>query len=377
MRIAFFTDSYLPNVDGVVSSIVNFKKELEKRGHEVYIFSPGTKEVATANKDPRIHYFTSTAFRPYPEYRVALVNVFSPLKIVKELNVDIIHSQGIATTGLVAIQTSKKFGIPCVATFHTLVSNAFHYVSKNNEIQTLLQRAAWKYLRWYFNSFPKTIVPSAYMQKLVEEKGILRTEILPSGIATEEFATKPEREKWKFKKDEKIVLHVGRIVKEKNLELLIKSAHSIINLESKVRFVIAGKGPALEYYKEMVNQEKLAPYFSFLGYVPQDDLRSLYASADCFVLPSAFETQGLVALESMAAGLPPVVLKLSAPAEVVQDGKTGFIFSDAFDFPGKVIEALKSKEKIGPRAQEHAQQYHIKLMTDRLLELYKGAKPCR
>ena len=76
MRIAFFTDSYLPNVDGVVTTICNYRRELERLGHEVYIFSPGTKTQKDENKDERVYYFTSTAFKPYPDYRIAIFNFF-------------------------------------------------------------------------------------------------------------------------------------------------------------------------------------------------------------------------------------------------------------------------------------------------------------
>ncbi len=377
MRIAFFTDTYLPNTDGVVSSILNYRHELERRGHEVFIFSPGTKEHKYANKDPRVHYFTSAAFKPYPDYRVALINFLSPVKMINDLKIDVIHSHGIATTGLAAIQTSKKLGIKCTATFHTLVSDAFHYVTGSVEVQNMLQKAAWSYLTWYFNSFPKIIVPSNYLQNIVHEKGIMKTQIISTGIPLNSFTGIPRRKEWGLTKDDKVVLHVGRVVKEKNLELLIKSAHSVLNMVPNAKFVIAGKGPALEYYKKMVHEEQLDSQFVFTGFVPDNLLADLYASADCFAMPSSFETQGLAALEAMASRLPVVVRKNAAPAEVVDDGKNGYVFSDAFDLPGKIVKAIENKEKLGEAAYKKASEFDISKTTDQLLAFYETLTPCK
>ncbi len=374
MRIAFFTDTYLPNTDGVVSCICNYRKELESRGHEVYIFSPGTKQQKKENNDDHVYYFTSTSFKPYPDYRIALFNFFSPVKLVRDKEIDVIHSHGIATTGLAAIESSKKLCIPSVATFHTLVPEAVHYLTTHKNIHNFLQSVAWRYLIWYYSQYSKVLVPSQYIRKLLESKGVMNMEVLTNGINRDIFnsGAKPilARKKFGITSDENVVLYAGRIAKEKNLEMLIEASASMLNVMPKTRFLIVGAGPAETYYKDLVNKKGLDAHFTFAGRVDLETLVSSYASADVLAFPSRFDTQGLVVLEAMATGLPAVVHKETAPAEFIENGSNGYLFSDKFDFHEKLIQAIKNRKKLSDAALLASANYDIKKTIDRLTDLY-------
>jgi len=376
MRIAFFTDTYLPNVDGVVTVLSNLRKQFEKNGNEVFIFSPGSRVQKEKNKDDHVHYFTSTSFKPYPDYRIALFNFFSPLKLVKEKKIDVIHSHGIATTGLAAIQTSQKLGIPAFATFHTIVPEAVHYISKDEKVKNLLSRAAWKYLRWYYSHYKQVFVPSNFVKKMLAAHNIHNTTLLPSGIDTRKFSEKntdPKliRKKFNIPKSSPVILHTGRVALEKGLDLLIESAQSILNIMPKSVFLIVGKGPAENNYKDLVAKKGLEKHFIFTGYVPEDLLLSAYATADALVFPSVFDTQGLVVLEAMGMGTPAVVRKNSAASEMIEDGVDGFVFSDHFNFYEKVINAVKNKKKIKENVVKKTKQYDIRNVSEKLLEIYE------
>lgn len=374
MRIAFFTDSYLPNIDGVVSSICNYRKELEKRGHEVFIFSPGTKKQKKENTDKYVHYFTSASFKPYPDYRIALFNFFSPVKLVKERDIDVIHSHGIATTGLAAMETAKKLKLPSVASFHTLVPEAMHYITSRQKLQNFLQNIAWKYLTWYYGHFPRILAPTQYVKKILETHGISRIEVLSNGINLEVFNGKATpalaRKTFGLSSNEPVVLHVGRVAKEKNIDMLIEAAPAILNILPKTKFLIVGKGPAEKYYQDLVRKKALEQHFLFPGKVSQELLKSSYAAADVLAFPSRFDTQGLVVLEAMATGLPAVVHKDSAPTEFIENGKNGYIFSDSFDFHEKILQTIKNKKKLRNNALERAKEFDVKKSVDRLLEIY-------
>lgn len=378
MRIAFFTDTYLPNVDGVVTTLLNTKQELERRGHEVYIFSPGTKQQKENNKDPRVYYFTSTSFKPYPDYRIALFNFFSPLKIIKDLNINVIHSHGLATTSLAAIRSSQTLDIPAVATFHTLVSEAMHYITSNDQLRSVLQRISWRYLIWHYGNYKKAIVPTEWVRTIFTAHQITNTVVLPSGINIDQFAdADPKRARKDLKiGNDPMVLHVGRVAKEKRLELLIETAPSVLNVMPNTKFVITGKGPAEKYYKELVTKNGLDQHFIFTGYVDKALLKDIYAAADAFVFPSLFDTQGLAVIESMACGTPVVVSKEAAPAEYVTDGVNGYVFNSNFDLQEKIITAIKNKKNVRNAAIETAKKFDIKITVDRLLEIYRsvGAK---
>lgn len=378
MRIAFFTDTYLPNTDGVVTAINNYRTELEKRGHTVYIFSPGTKKQKEENRDKYVNYFTSASFKPYPDYRIAIPNFFSIVKVLKDLDLDIIHSHGIATTGLAAIYCSQKLKVPALASFHTLVPEAVHYITSHAQIQQFLQAAAWKYLKWYYSHFEKVIVPTNYIMKLLNQHEITNIIIQPSGVDTEYFGNLDNGEKLRksfgIPKKYRIVLFVGRVVLEKKIEMIIESAQSVINIIPETKFLIVGKGPAENYYKEMVRKKGLDKHFIFTGYLNSDILLSAYGAADAFVFPSMFDTQGLSVIEALAAGVPTVVKKDSATSEFIEDDKNGYHFSDHFDLHEKIINAIKNKGKLSENSMKSAKKFDIRNATDNLLGIYESMK---
>lgn len=374
MKIAYFTDTYLPNVDGVVTCLLNYRKELERRGHEVYVFTPGSKKDKAENKDGNVHYFTSATFKPYPDYRVSLFPFPSAVKRVKEIRPDIIHSHGIATTGLAAINCAHELKVPAIASFHTMVPEATHYLTKNEGMQKLLEDVAWRYLRWYYGFFETVLVPSKYVAEILKAKGITNTMILPSGIDVKVFEKgdgDAVRKKHSLGK-KKVILHVGRLVKEKNLDLLINEAHSIINKQPNARFLIVGKGPSEEDYRDAVRMKGLDEYFIFAGFVGGRELPDYYAAADVLAFPSKFDTQGLVVLESLACGTPAVVPKNSAAEEIVEEGKNGYTFSEPVDFREKILLAMDRKGEMSESARERAALYDKAGMAAKLEELYRA-----
>ena len=373
MRIAYFTDTYLPNNDGVVTCLLNFRKGLEKRGHEVFILTPGTKKQKQENKDKNVYYFTSASFKPYPDYRLALFPFKSARKLLKEMDVDLIHSHGIATTGLAAIDCASNLKIPLIASFHTMVPSATHYITSRQDMQKFLESASWKYLRWYYKFFKRVLVPSHFTQDVLKKEGIGNTLVMPAGINCR-FYSKGDgdwiRKRYRLGK-KKIVLHVGRVVKEKNLELLINEAESIINKKPNVVFIIVGRGPAEEYYKNLVTLKGLDEHFIFTGFVPKKELPDYYAAADAFAFPSYFDTQGLVALEAMAAGLPVVAPERSGSSDFIIDGKTGYIFKEEVDFREKLLLALENGKGMGEACKQVAREYDADKRVEVLVELYE------
>ncbi|MDD5337472.1 MAG: glycosyltransferase, partial [Candidatus ainarchaeum sp.] len=187
MKIAFFSDTYLPNTDGVVTYITSYKRVFEEMGHEVYVFAPGTKKQKEENKDPRVHYFTSATFKPYPDYRIALFPFITSTNLIKEIKPDIVHSHGVATTGIAAFQAAKKIGVPAIVSFHTMVSDATHYLSNREDLQKFFESVAWKYLTWYFSNFDKVIAPSRFAAGILEKQGVKNVVVKPAGLDLKNF----------------------------------------------------------------------------------------------------------------------------------------------------------------------------------------------
>ncbi|MEM4272671.1 MAG: glycosyltransferase, partial [Candidatus Bilamarchaeaceae archaeon] len=363
----------LPQRDGVVSSIINFRGELERRGHEVFIFTPGSKKQKEENKDPHIYYFTSAVFKPYPDYRLSLFPFFSARKIVRKIGADLVHSHGIATTGLAAIQCANAVKAPAIASFHTMVPSATHYLTSRKDFQEILEKVAWGYLKWYYGFFRKVIVPSKFTEGILNAHGIQNTVVIPSGIDYGFYSSgngNRVRKKHGLGR-KKVILHVGRVVKEKNLELIINEAQSIINKRPDALFMIVGKGPAEEEYRNLVKIKGLSENFIFTGFVPREELPDYYAAADVFAFPSYFDTQGLVALEAMAAGLPVVAPEKSGSADFIKNGASGYTFQEEVDFREKVLLAIENGKEMGEKGREIAREYDADKRAEELMALYR------
>ncbi len=373
MKLAFFTDSYLPNTDGVVTYIVNYRRIFEKMGHEVYVFAPGTKKQKEENKDLHVHYFNSTSFKPYPDYRIALFPFVSATNMIKEIKPDIVHSHGISTTGIAAFQSARKINAPVIASFHTIVSEATHYLTKRGNLQNLFESIMWKYMKWYYSNFDKVITPSNFSRAILEKHDIKNVIVFPAGLDLDIFHPEVEYEfvNKKYGITGPLVLYVGRLVIEKNLALLIDAAQNVVNKIPNVKFVIGGKGPAMQYYNDLVKSSGLSENFIFTGFVPNEELSALYRSADVFAFPSVFDTQGLVVLEAMATGTPAVVPKDSASAECITDGENGYCFSDSRDFSEKIIFAIENKANLSKNAITEAKKYDLRMCAKDMLEFYE------
>ncbi|MEM4367361.1 MAG: glycosyltransferase [Candidatus Anstonellales archaeon] len=370
MKIAFFTDTWLPQIDGVVIALLNLRRELEARGHKVYVFAPGKDDM----KEGDVFYFKSTTFSPYPDYKVALFPFPSAEKITKELGIDVVHSHGIAMTGLAAIQCANKLGIPKIATYHTMVTQATHYLSPSKGVQKLISDVGWKYLRWYYNSFDVVTVPSEFAERILKKEKIENTIVVPNGIYIENFEGRngAEIRKRYGLENKKIVLSVGRLVKEKKLDEIISVVGEVANKEPDIMLVVAGDGPAREHFESIAKEKMATDHVLFLGRVENDTIADLYAAADVFATASTFETQGLVVLEAFAAGKPVVVKRNTAPAEYVKEGINGYLFDTCTDLPEKILKALalSQNERTAAECKKSVEKFHMKAMAETMERIY-------
>lgn len=372
MRIAYFTDTYLPNVDGVVTSIVNSRNQLQARGHSVFVFCSGLRQDAATNKDPRVFYHLSTTFSPYPQYKVAIFPFFSVAR-ARRLRIQVVHSHGLATMGLAAVGCARGMSIPAVATFHTLVTSATHYVSKNKLVAYFTSEALWQYLKWFFGLFDATIAPSRTAQRMLAEHGI-KSVVIPNGIDPKKFA-KPHNPA-AFRKrlglaGKRVVLHFGRVAFEKNIDLLLQSALIVKENHPDCAFLIAGKGPDLERIRRRVAQMHLDKFVVFAGFLSKEEVSDAFAISEVMAVPSLFETQGLAALEAMSAGVPIVAIKNTAPAETIREGKNGYLSEPApAQFASAISKCIGKKKKFSAAAKREASKYSLAKCAKKLEALY-------
>ncbi len=378
LKIAFYSDSFLPAQDGVVSSMLNFRSELHRRGHEVYVFASGNKSTRQImREDDRVFVVRSIKFKKYPQYNFAVFPYFNSRK-VNEISMDVIHAHTPFFMGLSALVAGKLNMIPTVGTFHTMFTEKTvinEYISSNRFVGGIAHKAAWPYARFFYNRCNVVTAPTATIKNMLADNGIGEAVVVPNSVDTNRFNPKmadPELKGRLLRRGNKhMVLYVGRLSREKQLTTLLKAMK---RLRGKcVECVIVGTGPAERYYRSVAKRLHL-DNVRFTGFVPRDELPKYYASSDVFCIPSIFETQGIVSLEAMASGKPVVGADYLALGELIKDGENGEKFA-----PGDSIACARKIEKvlynIGSynTMRETAAEFSIRRATDKLLNTYKKA----
>ncbi|MEM3455466.1 MAG: glycosyltransferase [Candidatus Micrarchaeia archaeon] len=368
MRIAFFTETWYPNVDGVVVAITNIKERLEKLGNEIVVFAAGSPEVKKRRRKDDAYIFPSIEFIPYPTYKLAIFPYPDAEEIVRKEKIDVIHSHGMGPMGLAALYAASILKKPLVGTLHTNIQEATHYIAPIKPMQKIMKSVAWRYLRWYYNQCDKVIVPSEYMKKECIRNGIKNVEAISNGIDLQRF--KPGKKKMWL--DKTVILYTGRLVKEKNLEVLIKAAPIIRKEIKNAFFIVVGSGPMEQKYKELVKKNKVDDIFIFISGVKHKDIVELYHNADVFAFPSMFETQGLSCLEALACGLPVAGADYLAIPDLVKNDYNGYLFKphDVKGCAEAVIKCIKNKERLSKNAVKIAKEHSIEKTLKRHIEIY-------
>ncbi|NLI74224.1 MAG: glycosyltransferase family 4 protein [Euryarchaeota archaeon] len=371
-----FTDSYHPSKDGVVNSIVLTKQELERRGHEVFIFAPDPWDKEDRESD--VYYFRSTAFKSYPGYTVPIYPT-NKCEILSKLDVDIIHSHGLLFMGVRSMFAARTLAKPVVVTFHTMITEAAHYYARLPIPEWMTNRLFWIYLRQLLERADAVVAPTDAIRKelLNYAPDMNRVDVIPTGVDCRRFSPSNDgsliRQRYGLE-DNKIIMHVGRVAREKNLELLLEGFSYLLDSEPAARLVIVGAGPAKKYYMELANENGLSDKVVFTGFVPDSELADYYAACDAFAISSKFETQGLAALEAMASGKPVAGINYRAIAEMVQHGKNGFLFEDEPNSCAEAMQcALNCSNHIYQTARATAESYSVDESVTKLLGLYDFA----
>ncbi len=380
MRLAYFTDTYLPNVDGVVTSIVNTRSRLQEQGHEVFVFTPGSQVDKKLNADPRVFYFRSVSFPPYPQYKLALFPYVSAVQSARKVKPDLIHSHAITSMGLAARNTAWLLKKPIVGTFHTMITDTTQYLSKNEWVKKTASNVMWRGISLFYRGFDVVSAPSHATADLLQTHGVHDVRVLPNGVDTARYHPRLDRRLVRtllgIRPDESMVIVAGRLGYEKNVDVVIKAAKAVLK-KRKVRFVVTGDGPARGFYEQLAVSQGVKEAFEFEGFVNSKALPYYYAAADVLVTASAFETQGLSVLEAMACGTPCVGADALAIPEAIQAGKNGLLFKafDANDCAEKIMDALdqdgRRQSAWRKAARKTAESFSLDKTAAKTLALYE------
>lgn len=383
MRIGIFSECYLPTLNGVVVSINTFKKEMEKLGHEYFIFAPETDGYKDQDRKHIFRYpsITWPGQKNYPLAMPFFTN--SITEKIEKLDLDIIHAQHLFTMGKLGLRIARRLQIPIVYTYHTLITEYVHYLPLpakfGKHILTSMSRN-------FCNSCDQIITPSPSMSKILKGYGVKTPiESIPTGIDIDTLKNKfPEkfiRAKWDIPENRKILLYLSRVAKEKNLKFLLLAFADLLDRRRKkhnkpdVHLILAGGGPELEYFKKMAQSLHIENYITFTGMLDKEIANRYFGAAYAFVFPSITETQGIVITEAMAAGTPVVAIDKMGPSDLVKNGKDGFLTGlKKTDFNDKIEKLLDSeslRNEMGKNARQNAEFYSAENCAKKMENIYE------
>jgi glycosyltransferase involved in cell wall biosynthesis len=378
MRIAFFTNNYLPNVYGVPMSVETLRKEFESRGHEVFIFAPNYYDYQDANKN---------VFR-YPsvdiniKFRLPLGIPYSSKmdKILENLDLDIIHSQHPNLLGSAAMKWAKEKNIPLVFTWHTLYDQYTNFVPFLPAKLT----AKWviKNAVKYANGADVVVVPTESVTPIIQKWGV-ENKIIPiaTGVVEEEFlnANKNEiRSKYGIKENETLLLLVSRLTAEKNINFVFDAVAEILKKDANAKFMLVGDGYLLPELKIKAKSENLEERIIFAGIIERENIKNHYAAGDIFVYASKSETQGMIITEAMYMGLPIVAVKATGIESLVENNVNGILTSeDKNEFILAVKNLIEKRDLRERMSLESArivrEKYTSKICAEKMLTVYNEA----
>jgi glycosyltransferase involved in cell wall biosynthesis len=373
VRIGFFTDTYTPQINGAVSSIRLFSAALERLGHEVYIFAPTPRQPGDG---PRIVRIPSMPFAFQPEMRLASLYSQQAYRLAQRAKLDIVHGHDPFAIGLFGFAVAKRFRLPYVHTYHTLYPEYVHYVWETRFTRAMAERLS----RDFCDQCDLVLAPSTKIEKALKEWGVTKpVVILPTGVDADRFAaTDPAdaarlRVRFGIPEGDRLLIFVGRLGREKNIQLLI-DAMALIKTPG-ARLLVIGNGPYHSELDRRIVRLGVGDRVTFTGYLQPEDVAAAYAASEIFFFASTSETQGLVVAEAMASGLPVVAVDDLATADAVADGVNGLLVperaEDLAAAADRVLGDADLRAAMGAESLKRADALCIDRMAERLAGVYE------
>lgn len=314
-RIAFFTETFLPKVDGVVNTLCHLLDHLAAHGHTTLLFAPEGAPAQYAKTE--VVTWRGVRFPQYPEMQLVPPFV-NPRPGLEKFQPDIVHLVNPVSLGLAGLLAARQMRIPVLASYHTDLPGFARRWGAHFVVGPLV-----RYLRWVHNQCHLTLTPSRFTQAQLRASGYRRVQVWKRGVDTEQFSPQRRAVAWRQKlsgghPDAPLLLYVGRLSPEKRIEWL----RPVLDALAQARLAIVGDGPSRSSLERLFAGTPT----TFAGYLRGDDLAAAYASADIFVFPSPNETLGNVVLEAMASALPVVAPRSGGLLDHVTDGKLGLLF---------------------------------------------------
>ena len=316
MKIAFFTETFLPKVDGIVTRLTKTVKHLIEAGDEVVVFCP---EGCPSNyMGAKVVGVPAMPLPLYPELKLGLPGP-AVSDALDDFQPDLVHVVNPAVLGLGGIWLAKTNNIPLIASYHTHLPKYLEHYGMG-----MLEPLLWELLKAAHNQAVLNLCTSTAMVKELSEKGIQHTALWQRGVDTETFRPELRKDEMrrrllgKFNDEGALLIYVGRLSAEKQIERI----KPVLQALPHARLALVGDGP----HRQQLEKTFENTATNFVGYLSGEELASAYASGDAFLFPSSTETLGLVLLEAMAAGCPVIGANRGGIPDIITDGVNGCMF---------------------------------------------------
>jgi glycosyltransferase involved in cell wall biosynthesis len=362
------TETFSPEINGVAMTLGRITEALLHKGHMLQIVRPSQGKTDIPRQLPEQHDILVAGF-PIPFYSALRFGITSKsrlIKLWKQNRPDIVHVATEGPLGLSAIYAARKLNLPITSSFHTNFQNYTNYYGIG-----FLKKLIDAYLRWFHNQTMATLVPTPSMVHILHSRGYKNVSLFSRGVAIERFSpafrSSTLRESWGVTEQDIVVLHVGRLAKEKNINLVLRSFSAIQSQHTNTKLVFVGDGPLRKSLQEV------CPNAIFTGMKTGNELASHYASGDLFLFPSITETFGNVVPEALASGLAVVAYDYAAAAQLIVSESNGLLvpFGDEASFVKTALTSLLNLQHMQAIRQEAPPSVaHLKwdVVCDRFLD---------
>jgi len=381
MRILMISDVYFPRINGVSTSIQTFRRGLHAAGHETILIAPEYPGAAPANHETAILRLPSRGVPRDPEDRAMKLGALRALRAeIERIEPDLVHIQTPFIAHYQGTALARALRVPVIETYHTYFEEYLHHYVP------LMPRAVMRFVARRFtvsqcNVLDALVVPSRAMEQALLDYGVrCPMHIIPTGMEMERFAggNGPRfREQLGIAPGQPVLVHVGRIAHEKNIEFLFRMFARVVRSKPGAVFIVAGEGPALASCKAYVRSLGIAEHVRFVGYLSRErELLDCYRAGDLFVFSSRTETQGLVLLEAMALGVPVVSTAHMGTADIMNPQRGARVApDDEAEFANIVVQLLEDAPRraaMSAEARAYAATWSASVMADRLAGLYSA-----
>lgn len=386
MKIGIFTDAYEPHISGVTTSIKMLKTALEKMHHEVYI--------VTANLDNNKFIYdkkNKIIYLPGIKtgiYETKLTGIYSKkaMKIIKEWNLDVIHSQTEFGVGYFSRIVAKKLNLPIVHTYHTLYEDYVHYVT-HGHFDNFAKKLAIKITKYYCEKrCDELIVPTDKIKDLFINKYniIKQVNVIPTGIDIDKFKItlsmkkniQTIKNKYKIKDTDFIIGSVGRIAPEKSFDKLFYNIKDMIKVNTNIKVLLVGGGPDLDNLKELTKKLNLENYVIFTDKVNYDLVPTYFNIFNVVVSFSKTETQGLTIIEGLAASKPTLCIEDDSFRAMIEPNYNGYLFKNDTEFKDYIFKLMNDQKlykDMATNARNSTYKYSKEVFAADILKVYHKA----